>query len=75
MDSAKNQLKRLKQKVFGRAPKEKDAVLTFVNVMEKVGGYEALLKLPIPAYQAIVESLNYKAELEKKAASKSRRRK
>lgn len=46
--------------------REKALLVSLVRVMHYVGGYEALLKLPVPAYQQVVEAIDILDEIEKK---------
>jgi len=49
---------------------EKNVRVSFVRVMQYVGGYDAVMRLPLPAYFEIVHALNEidKHEFEKEKA-------
>ncbi len=60
----------LKQRLLKQDQSEQDTVYSLCAVMEKVGGYEQLMNLSIPALN---EVLNYLAYLNKQTSRKGKK--
>jgi len=58
--------------LLGKSKQEADTVKTLYLVMEKVGGYEQLLKLPMPALLEIIKCMDYFAKQEQKSMKSKR---
>ena len=66
-----NGLTKLSQ-LLGKSKQETDTVKTLYLVMEKVGGYEQLLNLPISALLEIIKCMDYFAKQEQKSMKSKR---
>ena len=66
-----NELQRL-QKRLSEGNQENNLTRNLYLVMEKVGGYSALMELPMPALLEIMQCMEYFAKQEKKAARRKR---
>ena len=69
-----NSLEQL-EKTLNKSKGEKNQVITLYMVMEKVGGYEQLLNLPLSSVKEIVECIEYEAKEKQKANKKQNRKK
>ncbi len=56
----------LKQ-LLGKSKQESDTLKSLYFVMQKVGGYEQLLNLPLAAYREIIKVMEWEANETKKA--------
>ncbi|RLG13715.1 hypothetical protein DRN69_05160 [Candidatus Pacearchaeota archaeon] len=55
---------------FLKPKNEVNVVRTLYLVMEKVGGYEVLMNLPIPVLQEIIKCMEWEAREQNKAMRK-----
>lgn len=68
-------LEKLKSRLFQQGTnltQDKTIVYNLCTIMEMVGGYDALMELPIPAFCEILDYLEYKNKLEQKQARSKR---
>lgn len=63
-----------KQKPSSQDLNPEKLIRTLRLVMEKVGGYEQLINLPIPTYTLIVQDLNREAEEQERQMKKRGRK-
>ena len=66
-----NELQRL-QKRLSEGNQENNLTRNLYLVMDKVGGYSELMKLPMPALLEIMRCMEYFSKEEKKAARRKR---
>ena len=69
-----NELLKLKRGLLGQEPSEQEQVYVLCAVMEICGGYEQLLKLPLPALKHIIKFMEYRKKQSEKSSPKMRRK-
>jgi len=64
-----NELRRI---LFKQVPSEQDTVYSLCVIMEKVGGYQNLMNMPISAVMQVNKYLEYLSKQSKKSSNKLR---
>ena len=72
MDSKTNTLDLLKKRLFKQEPTERDKVFILCRAMEKVGGYDILMNMTIPALFQVIKYIEALDDAERKAYEKAK---